>query len=78
MFRSRGFTLRESKIEKEHKYPRISLGTYVPLYVLFPDDGNSAPKHVADFKIYIQFVIILFAFVGERRTEWIVSDDVQI
>jgi len=53
MFRRRGSTLRESKIQKEHKHPHDGMGAYAPPYVVLPDDGDSAPKHVADFKIYI-------------------------
>ena len=34
------------------------------LYLTLPADGASAPLHV-DFKTYIQFVIVLCAFVGE-------------
>ena len=45
------------------------MGTYAPSYVVLPNDGDPAPKHVADFKIYIQFVIILCVFVGEKRKE---------
>jgi hypothetical protein len=35
------------------------------LYFGLPEGEASASKHVADFKIYIQFVIILCAFVDE-------------
>jgi len=45
------------------------MGAYAPSYVVILDDGDSAPKHVADFKIYIHFAIILCAFVSEKRME---------
>ena len=51
---------------------RRSINTHTDMWVLMlllyfglPECGASAPKHVADFKIYIQFVITLCAFFGE-------------
>ena len=38
-------------------------GACIPLYLRFPVDGASAPKH--NIKTYVHFVILLCSFVSE-------------
>ena len=59
MFRRPVAIIREYHIQR-------SISTHTSVWVLMlllyfglPEGGASAPKHVADFKIYIQFLIIL-------------------
>ena len=41
----------------------LCIGACTPVYLRLPGDGNLAPKHVAVFKTYAQFAILLYAFV---------------
>jgi hypothetical protein len=34
------------------------------VFQITPEDGALTPKHVAVFKIYVQFVTLLYALVG--------------
>ena len=43
-------------------------GAGTPLYLRLPDDGSSAPKHVGFLETYVEFVILLCAFVGEGNS----------
>ena len=57
------FRRRVAVIEDYHIRRSISTHTDMWVFMLvsylgLPECGASAPKHVADFKIYIQFVII--------------------
>lgn len=65
MFRRRVTIIGEYHIRRSISTHNVMWVLMLLLYFGLPEGGASAPKHVADFKIYIQFVIILCTFVGE-------------
>jgi hypothetical protein len=41
----------------------LCIGACTPVYFRIPGDGSLVPQHVAVFKTYAQFAILLHAFV---------------
>jgi len=41
----------------------LCTGACTPVYLRLPGDANLAPQHVAVFKTYAEFAILLCAFV---------------
>jgi len=49
--------------------PDSCTGAGTLLYLGLPEDGALAPKHVVFSEIYLQFVMLLCAFVG--KCDWL-------